>query len=116
MHWFLTKVLIRNNRWIIHGVREEFSILTSQITRTNLYDELALNLNYTEACGLCVISPEEVYRIEVSIQNNVNKWIDRNRLSKVSADENIYFDNEYYMGLPPLAFCYWKGMINTDLN
>ena len=115
MHWFITSVEKNNNKWIIKGIQEEHGVLDCIITQTNLQDELALNLEYNEGCGLCVISHQEVYRIEIEINNHLNKWLDRDKLEKVSADEVRYFDDEYYMGLPAIVFCFWKGMINTDI-
>lgn len=115
MHWYITSVQKNNNEWIIQGIQEEHGILDCIITRTNLQDELVLNIEYNEGIGLCVISHQEVYRIEIEIDNHLNKWLDRDKLEKVSADEARYFDGEYYMGLPVIVFCFWKGMINTEI-
>ena len=115
MHWYITSVDKVDKEWTIKGIGNERAILDCIITQTNLQDELMLNISYNEGIGLCVISHQEVYRIEIEIGSHLNTWLDRDKLEKVSADEIRYFDGLSYMGLPAIVFCFWKGMINTDL-
>ena len=90
MHWYITSVQKNNNEWIIQGIQEEHGILDCIITRTNLQDELALNIEYNEGIGLCVISHQEVYRIEIEIDNHLNKWLDRDKFEKVSVSTILH--------------------------
>jgi hypothetical protein len=129
MEWYTTSVQKNNNKWIIQGIhkknnvlhQEDRNILDCIITQTNLQDELALNLEYNERRGLCVISHQEIYRIEVEINNHLNKWLDRNKLENEMLDYARWLDEHntvdygepHYMGLPPIVFCFWKGMVDV---
>lgn len=113
MNWYLTRVYIKNDQWTIEGVNKFNEVLDCKIIKSTLEKELARNDTYNERKGLCVISPAEVYRIEVAMDRDPVKCDSKYELQKISADECKYFDDEYYMGLPVTVFCYWKGMINT---
>ena len=63
-----------------------------------------------------MVNPLEIYIIELEFKKNkVYYNILRNNMS-VSADKTRYFDHPAYMGLPPIVFMQWKGMLNTELN
>jgi len=117
MEWNLTYVEKQANPDIltIKGYDESSfgTCIISTITKTNLKDALAIMDTFDEGYALSIINPDEVYIIDISIYIDKELYQIMCKQPSVHSNDDKYFNFDYYMELPFLVFCQWKGMIST---
>ena len=91
------------------------SCFSSTITRTTLNNVMSPNniMYYHEGYYLSIVSPNEVYIVNINMFEDQNKYSDMVDEPYVSINQDQYFDNEVYMGLPMLVFGQWRGVMNV---
>jgi len=121
MKWNITSVKITENNQHIevegYSLDDENMYFISKIKRITLNEIFNINHNFHEGYAISMVNPLEIYIIDLRFEKNNQNYnnILRNNIS-VSADKTRYFDHPAYMGLPPIVFMQWKGMLNTELN
>lgn len=121
MKWNITSVKITDNNQHVevegYSLDDDITYFSSTIKRITFIEIININSNFHEGYAISMVNPLEIYIIELGFEKNNQNYnnILRNNIS-VSADKTRYFDHPAYMGLPPIVFMQWKGMLNTELN
>ena len=105
------------NFWEIQGFSRDDAktIFRTVIHQGKLYNMVNVNSHFLEGNALVVVSLEEAYDIDHTFYVSEDAWDGMNDDAYCSSDELNPFDKGFYMGLPPVVYCVWKGMLHTDI-
>jgi hypothetical protein len=122
MHFNISSVDIRvlndgTNFWDIQGFSRDNTktIFRTVIHQGKLSDLVSDNSKFHEGNALVVVSQNEAYNIDLTFYDSDDAWDSMNDGEYCNADTLNYFDKGYYVGLPVVVFCTWKGMLTTDI-
>ena len=118
MTWNISSIVWTDNgnRLTIKGFRNNTPVtMVTTIVKTNIFAALANQTRYHEGTSLSVITPDEVYVIDILIDSDPDE-VEKMRNNSYVSSEELIFNGSPYMGLPLLVFSQWKGLINTDID
>jgi hypothetical protein len=104
-------------RWHIEGFSQDDN---RTIFRTSIHhgklDEMVIpNYKFNEGDALVVVDKNNAYNINHEMYESEDAWRSMKKENNVSDDNVNPFNRGYYMNLPVVVYCMWRGMLNTDL-
>jgi hypothetical protein len=104
-------------RWQIEGFSQDD---TKTIFRTVIhhgkFSKMFLpDYKYNEGDALIFVDKNNVYNIAHDTYKSTDAWNGFKENESVPDTDVNPFNMGYYMNLPPVVYCTWKGILNTDL-
>jgi hypothetical protein len=104
-------------RWQIEGFSQDDTktIFRTVIHHGSLEKMLIPNYKYHEGDALIIVDKNNVYNIIHDMWESKDAWKGMKDELHFSDDNINPFEKGYYMNLPAVVYCTWKGILNTDL-
>ncbi len=104
-------------RWQIEGFSRDDgkTIFRTVIHHGNLEKMIIPNYKFNEGDSLVIVDKNNAFNINHEMYESEDAWKGMKKEIHFS-DENVNpFGKGYYMNLPAVVYCTWKGILNTDL-
>jgi hypothetical protein len=115
MNWNISNVTNIDGIITIKGYNPVTKLILNCKIDKILISQLPDNITSNEHIAISFVSFDQVYKITVEYEENINECNNRIAQPNESAEKASYFGGPLYMGLPVITFMMWKGMINTIL-
>ena len=113
MNWIISNVTNIDGIITIKGYNPVTKLILNSRIEKILISQLPDDITSNEHIAISFVSFDQVYKITVEYEENINECNNRIAQPYESAEKISYFGGLMYMGLPAITFMMWKGMINT---
>ena len=104
-------------RWQIEGFSQDDkkTIFRTVIHHGKLDEMIIPNYKFNEGDSLIIIDKDNAYNINHEMYISEDAWKSMQKETHVPDDNINPFNTGFYMSLPAVVYCNWKGILNTDL-